>query len=284
MSTFTLATSCLTTSNLPWFVDLPFQVPMPFCSLRHRALLLSPVTSTTGYCFCFGSIPSFFLDLFLHWSPVGYWAPTNLGSSSFSVLSFCLFILFMGFSRQEYWSGLPFPSPVTTFCQNSPLWPVCPGWPYRAWLSFIELDMAVVHVIRLVSFLWLWVQRVCPLMPSLSTYHLTGASLTLDVGNLFMAAPAKRSCCSLPWTSSNSFQLLATPAPCMDCFKTGKGVHQGGIFSSCLFNLYTEYIMQNTELDKSQPGRNISDLRYANATTLKAESEEELKSLLIRVK
>ena len=64
------------------------------------------------YCFCFGSIPSFFLELFLHWSPVAYWAPTDPGSSSFSILSFCLFILFMGFSRQEYWSDLPFPSPV----------------------------------------------------------------------------------------------------------------------------------------------------------------------------
>ena len=65
-----------------------------------------------GYCFCFGSIPSFFLEFFLHWSPVAYWAPTHLGSSSFSILSFCLFILFMGFSRQEYWSGFPFPYPV----------------------------------------------------------------------------------------------------------------------------------------------------------------------------
>ena len=45
-------------------------------------------------------------------SPVAYWAPTNLGSSSFSVISFSLFILFMGFSRQEYWSGLPFSSPL----------------------------------------------------------------------------------------------------------------------------------------------------------------------------
>ena len=45
-------------------------------------------------------------------SPVAYWAPTDLGSSSFSILSLCLFILFMGFWRQEYWSGLPFPSPV----------------------------------------------------------------------------------------------------------------------------------------------------------------------------
>ena len=83
-----------------------------YCSLKHWTLLLSPVTSTTGCCFCFGSIPSFFLELFLHWFPVAYWAPTDLESSSFSVLSFCVFILFMGFSRQESWSGLPFPSPV----------------------------------------------------------------------------------------------------------------------------------------------------------------------------
>ena len=83
MSTFTLAVSCLTTSNLPWFMDLTFQVPMQYCSLQHRTLLLSPVTSTAGYCICFGSIPSFFLELFLHWSPVAYWAPINLGSSSF---------------------------------------------------------------------------------------------------------------------------------------------------------------------------------------------------------
>ena len=50
--------------------------------------------------------------IILHSSPVAYWTPTDLGSSSFSVLSFFLFILFMGFSRQEYWSGLPFPFPV----------------------------------------------------------------------------------------------------------------------------------------------------------------------------
>ena len=109
---FTLVISCLTTSNLPWFMGLTFQVPMQYCSLQHRTSLLSPVTSTTGYCFCFGSIPLFFLELFLHWSPVACWPPNDLGSSPFSVLSFCLFILFMEFSRQEYWSVLPFPSPV----------------------------------------------------------------------------------------------------------------------------------------------------------------------------
>ena len=82
MSTFTLAISCLTTSNLPWFLDLTFQVPMKYCSLQHQTLLLSPVTSTAGYSFCFGSIPPFFLELFLHWSPVAYWAPTDLGRNN----------------------------------------------------------------------------------------------------------------------------------------------------------------------------------------------------------
>ena len=90
-------------------MDLTFQVPMQYCSLQNQTLLPSPVTSTTGCCFYFGSISSFFLEFFLHSSPGVYWVPTNLGSSSFSVLSFCLFIQFMGFSRQEYWNGLPFP-------------------------------------------------------------------------------------------------------------------------------------------------------------------------------
>ena len=98
--------------HLPWFMDLTFQVPLQYCSLQHQPSLPPPVTSTTGHCFCCGSVSSTFLELFLHWSPVAYWTPTHLGSSSFSVLYFYHFILFMGFWRQEYWSGLPFPSPV----------------------------------------------------------------------------------------------------------------------------------------------------------------------------
>ena len=117
---------------------------MQYCSLQHQTLLLSPVTSTTGCCFCFGSIPSFFLELFLHWSPVEYWAPTDLGSSSFSILSFCLLILFMGFSRQEYWSGFHSLLQWTTFCQTSPPWPGRLRWPRTAWRSFTELDTTVV--------------------------------------------------------------------------------------------------------------------------------------------
>ena len=74
-----------------------------------------------------------------------------------------------------------------------------------------------------------------------------------------------------------------------DWFQIGKGVRQGCILSPCLFNLYAEYIMRHTGLEETQAGiknagRNINNLRYADDTTLMAESEEELKSLLMRVK
>ena len=75
----------------------------------------------------------------------------------------------------------------------------------------------------------------------------------------------------------------------MDWFKSGKAARQGFIFSPCLFNLYAEYIMWNAGLDEAQAGikiygRNINNLRYAHDTTLMAESEEELKSLLMKLK
>ena len=74
-----------------------------------------------------------------------------------------------------------------------------------------------------------------------------------------------------------------------DWFKIRKGVRQGCILSPCLFNLYAEYIMRNAGLDEAQAGikiagRNINNLRYADDTTLRAESEEELKRLLMKVK
>ena len=73
-----------------------------------------------------------------------------------------------------------------------------------------------------------------------------------------------------------------------DWFQIEKGVRQGCILSPCLFNFYAEYIMRNTELDESQAGikitgRNINNLRYADDTTLMTKSEEELKTLLMRV-
>ena len=74
-----------------------------------------------------------------------------------------------------------------------------------------------------------------------------------------------------------------------DWFQIGKGVHQGRILSSCLFNLYAEYIMRNSGLEEAQAGikiarRNINNLRYADDTTLMAESEKELNRLLMKVK
>ena len=116
---------------------------MQYCFLQHRILLPSPVTSTTECCFCFDSLSSFFLELFLHWSPVTYWAPTDLRCSSFSVLSFHPFIMFMGFSRQEYWSGFTFLCPVDhvlseLFTMIYTSWTVLHSMAH----SFIELDKA----------------------------------------------------------------------------------------------------------------------------------------------
>ena len=116
--------SCLTTSSLSWYMDLTFQVPMQYCFLQHRTLLPSPVPSTTGFYFCFGSISSSFLELFLHWSPsisiLGTYRP---GDFIFQYPNFLPFHAVHGFSRQEFWSGFPFPSPVDHILSNSPPWP-----------------------------------------------------------------------------------------------------------------------------------------------------------------
>ena len=84
-------------------------------------------------------------------------------------------------------------------------------------------------------------------------------------------------------------RLVRTRHGTMDWFQIGKGVCQGCILSPCLFNLHAEYIMPNARLDEAQAGikiagRNINNLRYADDTTLMAESEEELKSLFIKLK
>ena len=93
-----------------------------------------------------------------------YWP----GSTSFSIVSFFLFILFMGFSRQKYFSGLPFPSSVDhvlseLFTVTRPSWVALHSMAH----GFIELAKAVIHVMSLVSFLWLWFLSVWPLMLSL---------------------------------------------------------------------------------------------------------------------
>ena len=152
MSMFILAISCLTTSNLSWFMDLTSQVPMQYCSLQHQTLLPSPVTSTTGHCFCFGSISSFILVLFLHSSPVTYWAPTDLGLHL--SVSYLFAFSFCSWDSQGKNTEVSFHSLLlwAMFCQNSPPWPSvlggCPSWValYCMAHSFIELDKSVVHV------------------------------------------------------------------------------------------------------------------------------------------
>ena len=115
---------------------------MHYCFLQHRTLLPSPVTSTTGWCFCFGSIRSFFLELFLHWFPVAYWAPKTWGVHLF--VSYLFVFSYCSWDSQGKNTEVVCHSLLqwTTFCQYCPPWPIHLGWPYMAWLSFTELDKA----------------------------------------------------------------------------------------------------------------------------------------------
>ena len=160
MLTFALAVSCLATSSLPWLAGLTLQVPMQYCSLQCwsiGAYLHHQPHPQLGTVFTFALSVHSFWSYFSTQHPVAYWVPTNLESLPFSVMSFCLFMLFMGFSRQEYWSGFPFPclvdhilSELSTMTRLS--WVVLYGMAH----SFTERDKAVVLVINLICFLWLW--------------------------------------------------------------------------------------------------------------------------------
>ena len=154
MLMFTLAISCLTTSNLPWFMDLTLQVPVQYCLYSIRLYFHQqshPQLGIFSLWLCLFIVSGVISPLFS--SNIS--APTELQSSYITIIPFCIFILFMGFSRQEYWSGLPFPSPWDHVLSeqsaiNHPSWVAVHGMSH----SFTELDKAVVHVISLVSFLW----------------------------------------------------------------------------------------------------------------------------------
>ena len=118
-------------------MDLTFQVPMQY-SLQHRTSFSPSDTSKTDCCFCFCPAASFFLELLviaLCSFPVAYWTPSNLGDSSFSVRTFCLFTQFMRFSWQVYWGGLPFPPPVDHVLSELSTMTHRLGWPYMASLT-----------------------------------------------------------------------------------------------------------------------------------------------------
>ena len=113
--------------------------------------------------------------------------------------------------------------------------------------------------------------------------------ITTNCGNfLEMGIPDYLTCLVRNLYASQE-ATVRTRLKTMDWFQTGKGVRQGCILSSCFYNLYAEYIMQNAGLDGAQAGikiarRNVNNLRCADDTTLTAESKEELKSLFMKVK
>ena len=258
MSTFTLAISCLTTSNLPWFVDLTFQVPMHCCSLQHQALLQSPVPSTDGCCFCSGSIPSLSGVVSLISSSIlgTYWPGVFL----FQCPIICLLILFMGFSGQEYWSGFPFPSPVDHILSIST------GSSKKQESS---RKPSISALLTMWKSLTVWITINWKILKEMGIPD----HLTCLLRNLYAGQEA----------------AVRIGHGTTDWFQIGKGVRQGCILSPCLFNFYAEYIMRNTGLEEAQAGikiagRNTNNLRYADNTTLMAESEEELKNLLMKVK
>ena len=163
MSMFILAISCLTTSNLPCFMDLTFQVPMQYCSLQHQTLLPSRIHNWVLFLLWLG-----FFILFRVSSPLissSILDSYQPGEFIFQFPIFCLFILFMVFSRQEYWSGLPFPSPVDhVLSELSTV--TCPSWvalPSMAH-SFIELDKLWSMWSDWLNFCDYDFQSVCPLM------------------------------------------------------------------------------------------------------------------------
>ena len=155
MSMFSLATSCLSTSNLTWFMD-PFQVPMQYCSFT--ALDLCSITSHIHNRVLFLLAPSLHsfwsslsTDLQYHIGHLPTWG-VSLSVSYHFAFSYCSWGS-QGKNTEVVCHSL---LQWTTLCQTSPPWPSRLGWPHRAWLSFIELDKAVVLVWFLQYLLVIW--------------------------------------------------------------------------------------------------------------------------------
>ena len=147
MFILTWQVSCLTTSSFPWFMDLTFQVPIHYCSLQHRILLSSPDKSTAECHVHFGPATSFILGqwvILLCSSPVAYWTASDLGDSSFGVISVWPIIQFLRFSQQVCWGGLlPAVNHVLSELSNM----TCPSWVALHGMahSFIELHKPLLH-------------------------------------------------------------------------------------------------------------------------------------------
>ena len=182
---------------------------MQYCSLQHLILLPSPVTSIAGHCFRFCSvsfIPSGPISLLFSSSILGTYQPGKFNSQCHIFLPFHTVHGVLK-ARTLKWFAIPIssaPHSVRPLHHDPPVLG-CPAG--MAWFRWVRQGCGP-SVIRLMGFLWVWFQCVCPLMPSCDTYHLTWVSLTLDGGCLFTAAPAKHSRCSLPWMSGISLLPL----------------------------------------------------------------------------
>ena len=144
MSTFSLVISCLTTSNLPWFMDLTFQVPMQYCSYSIGPCFYYQSHPQVGIAFALApSLHSFWSyfssDLQWHIGHLPTWG-VPLSVSYHFAFSYCS----RGFHGKNPEVVCHSLLQCTTFCQTSPPWPDCLGWPHSAWLSVTELDTAVV--------------------------------------------------------------------------------------------------------------------------------------------
>ena len=149
MSVFTLAISCLTMCDLPWLMDLTFQVPMQYYSLQHQTLLSPPDTSIAEHCFCFDSAASFLLKLLvitLCSCSVAYWIPFELGELIFQCHIYLPFQTIHGVFQARILEWVAFPSPVDHILSEHstgmrPSWVTLHGMAY----SFIELHKPLPH-------------------------------------------------------------------------------------------------------------------------------------------
>ena len=169
---------------------------MQYCSLQHLTLFLSPFNPQLGIVFALAPSLLSFWSYFSSGILGTYWPREFL-------IQYPIILLFHTVhgilkARTLKWFAIPFssgPHSVRPLHHDPPVLG-CPTG--MAWFHWVRQGCGP-SVIRLTSFLWVWFQCVCPLMPSGNTYRLTWDSFTLDIGYLFTAAPAKRSRCSLPW-------------------------------------------------------------------------------------
>ena len=142
----------------------------------------------------------------------------------------------------------------------------------RNWLIFIVISLKVLSTLSDTEYLFMWVYLSLIYAHFISLFSLSYIECSFGVENREIVL-------NIIW-----YHLYVE-----SWFQIGKGIHQGCILSPCLFNFYAEYIMRNSGLEEAQAGikvagRNINNLRYAGDTTFMAESEKELKSLLMKVK